>query len=225
MRQFVQGFYYEAAIDKAFDALAVALARSGQVGAAFALVDSVYANTPPGFDVASTTPVKIRISEQAMLTNNQRERPVLDRFLLKYLKSVHAGVAPGGNAFDVADNVLNVSASILPVCFWRPFAPASQLDTIAIIAPSLTYRLNDEPLNIGLSAPFKAYGLADKVYEANAEVSKSPFQLGFIRHMNINYLLLGYAHLKTSAPADGWHEYDEAELTLPADYNGYSRCN
>jgi hypothetical protein len=31
---------------------------------------------------------------------------------------------------------------------------------------------------------------------------------------------MGWAHLKTTTPGDGWREYDEIELTTPADYNG-----
>ena len=218
---------FQATFSQACNGLAVALARSGDVTAALAFVDSIYLNTSPPFKTIFVTPTKIRICEQAMLTNNQRDRFSMDGFLSKYLKDVHAGVVAETNPFDVTANILNVAASILPVCFWRPFVPTGQPDTISLVAPSLIYRLNNQPLTIGLSAPFKAYGLADKVYLANEEMNKSPFQLGFTRLTYINNILLGYAHLKTTSPGKekGWYEYDEAELTLPSDYIGYSRCN
>ena len=195
----------------AFSDLATAMARQGRVAEAFALSDSVRYMYELYYNLVST---KIRASEQAMLTNNQRAMPLLNGFLSQYLAYNQAGVISINK-----DNAPAVAASILPMCFWRPQV-TDQADTISLIAPSLTYQLNNELLVSGLYAPFKAYGLSDKLCQANREMADSPFILGFTLLKDINYILLGYAHLKTTTPDDGWLEYDEGELTSPADYHG-----
>ncbi|MBF9223871.1 nSTAND1 domain-containing NTPase [Hymenobacter ruricola] len=208
------GAHYRVAMDNALHEYALEVARGGNIVAAFAMADSIIATT------SYTLPQmnyehKIKISEQAMLTNSQYAHPVLDNFLAEYLSKTNAGVV---TSEAEEDGVIFPSASILAVCFWRPFVDKSQLDTIPLVAHSLTYRLNKVPLTIGLNAPFKADGLADDVYKANEEITNSPFALGFTRFMFINQALLGYAHLVTKAPGNGWYEYDEEGLTLPADY-------
>jgi hypothetical protein len=209
----------------AFSDLSTALAREGRVAEAFAL-----ANTTPSMLISNkgsasywapiyTAITKIRVSEQIMLTDNKGAQPLLNDFLLGYLNDNQAGLV----TIDTKKPP-TVAANILTVCYWRPTATAPH-DTIPLLAQSLTYQLNNQQLITGLFAPFKAYGLADKLNKANQEMADSPFRSGFTLFKDINCILQGYAHLKTTRPGDGWREYDEAALTMPADYVGYSSCD
>ncbi|MDO7853537.1 nSTAND1 domain-containing NTPase [Hymenobacter convexus] len=212
------GPYYSVAMDNAMHELALEMARGGYTLDAFALADSIIATTGymlPQMNYAH----KIRIAEQAMLTNSQQVQPALDNFLSEYLVKTQAGVV---GADDEETNAIHPSTSILAVCFWRPFIPKNQLDTIPLIARPLAYRLKKGPLGIALKAPFKGYGLANDLYKANDEINKSPFVFGFTKFSFANQALLGYAHFISPAIDSGWHEYDEEGLTLPADYLSFA---
>ena len=194
----------------AFSDLATAMAHEGRVAEGFALANSLKQFGYLG--EWSVMPTTIRVGEQAMLTNNRQVQTqrLINKFLWEYLLEKKAGHVMEKN--DGSD----VAASIFNLCFWRP--SSDKPDSVSLIAPSLIYQLNGEGLNTGLNAPFKAGGLADQVYLARQRLENSPFTLGNSRLRHISYILLGYAHLKARQTAQGWREYDEAELTRPADY-------
>jgi hypothetical protein len=191
----------------AFSDLAAALAHEGQVAAAFTLADAL--------GEPMTTITKIRASEQAMLTNNQSAQAFVDKFLHDYaIATVGAYVGE-----KQKERPRLVSGNLLSVFYWRPYAVDTQADVLVPFARRLV-NLNTDERNAAndLYAKCIGYSLADKCYLAKSQMPE--FQAVGLEDLDYNYILMGWAHLKTTTPGDGWREYDEVELTTPADYNG-----
>lgn len=163
---------------------------------AFALADSRLLGEP----LATVT--KIRASEQAMLTNNKRAQALIDPFLAQYRQKI-------------SNKPQIVASSIFPLLYWRPYPDRRQDAAFQRLAAFLAQEQNS---TTGIYALCKGYSLAGESHKAFEQIPV--YQSERIRQAEFNYILLSLAHLKTRQPGDGWHEYDEAELTAPADYDG-----
>ena len=194
------------ALQVAFSDLATALAHAGRIADAFTLANSL--------GEPLTTITKIRACEQAMLSNNQQAEGLIDDFLRLYHQNT---LAPYAGIKGLKPRL--VSSNLLSVFYWRPYATDRHRQEYLEMARQLVNFNNDERNAANeLYAKCIGYSLADECYVAKSQIPA--YQSIGLEQIDYNYILLGWAHLKTTTPGDGWREYDEIELTTPADYTG-----
>lgn len=181
----------------AFSDLATELAYAGRIPEAFALADAL--------GEPMTTISKIRISEQAVLVNNQSHRVLVDNFLAHYQQRI-------------SSKPLSAAASVISVLYWRPYANDQRASDFQQFASFLIKEGNSTVNNQGQLAMCKGRSFADHAYEAVRDIPA--YKSERFRQPYFNAVLLGLAHLKTTARGDGWREYDEVELVYPKDYIG-----
>jgi hypothetical protein len=180
-----------------FSDLASALAYEGRIPEAFTLANAL------GEPMATIS--KIRISEQAILTNNQKHQVLLDGFLEQYQQ-------------QISRKPLGAAASIISVLYWRPYADKQKNDNFYQFARFLIKESNSKVNKDGQLAMCKGRSFADHGYEAVRDIPA--YESERFRQPYFNAILLGLAHLKTTAKGDGWREYDEVQLEYPKDYDG-----
>ncbi|TDN38639.1 ATP-binding protein [Hymenobacter sp. UV11] len=180
-----------------FSDLATGLAHEGRIREAFTLANTL------GEPMATIT--KIRISEQAILTNNQGNQALLDGFLGHYKQQISA-------------KPLSAAASIISVLYWRPYADKGRNLDFYRFASFLIKEGNSRLNDNGQLAMCKGRSFADHGYEAVRDIPSYTSER--FRQPYFNAVLLGLAHLKTTTPGDGWREYDEVQLVYPKDYDG-----
>ena len=221
VRSFPKGSRYQLPIEMALFDLASAVAHVGRVAEAFSLADSL---AEP-----MRTIIKIRAAEQAMLTNNQRPATtelLHNFFLLYYLAHTRVMELPLFGAIPV-DRQQAVAGSVIPLYYWHSpnfdWMYWLYLRDARRAATNLSGEINTPEVNVAnsLYAACKGYSLAGRPGEALEQIP--PYESARFRQIDYNYILLGIAHRTTHHPADGWREYDEAELTLPSDYDGPAR--
>ncbi|GAA4037396.1 hypothetical protein GCM10022409_22960 [Hymenobacter glaciei] len=205
----------------AFSDLAAAVAHEGRMKQAFALADTL--------GEPMTTITKIRAGEQAMLTNNRSDEAqmALLTFLQQYLFD-KAGTIDARFIGRHVGKPQPVAGSIIPLFYWQPFT----VDLLHWFVPDAGRILNNQlsagevTTDAGLYAICKGHSLADEGSKALEQIPA--YEPAHFRQIDYNYILLGIAHLndRRNSPSlrahdrNGWREYDEAELTLPADYDG-----
>ncbi|MDO7854079.1 nSTAND1 domain-containing NTPase [Hymenobacter convexus] len=180
-----------------FSDLTSALAHAGRIPEAFALANAL------GEPMATIS--KIRISEQAILTNNQEHQALLDGFLEQYQR-------------QISPKPLSAAASIISVLYWRPYADKRKNEDFYQFARFLIKEGNSTVNSKGQLAMCKGRSFANHGYEAVRDIPA--YESERFRQPYFNAVLLGLAHLKTAAKGDGWREYDEVQLVYPKDYDG-----
>ena len=180
-----------------FSDLATALARAGRVPEAFAVADAL------GGAMATIT--KIRASEQAMLTDNQQHQALLDGFLGRYQRQLR-------------QKPLSAASSAIALLEWRPYSDTRHAPAFDSLASFLTKESNSVVRKIGLRAICKGRSLAGQAYQARQAIPT--YEPERQRQSYFNNILISLAHRHTTAPSDGWYEYDEQNLRYPVDYDG-----
>ena len=188
----------------AFSDLATAIAREGRLTEAYDIANTL--------DESMQTATKIRASEQAMLTNNTKQ--ATSNALVAF------GAEYTSKNKQPAHNGAMVPASLFPVVYWYLGDSGIVLWYLQnLFFAELSFNdLNNASTTNSLLAECKGYGLTNNSGIAKEQISDN--ESARARQLYYNALLTGFAHLKTSQPNDGWREYDEAELTQPADYDG-----
>jgi hypothetical protein len=179
----------------AYSDLAAKLAYEGRIPEAFSLADAL--------GEPMTTITKIRVSEQAMLTNNRKYQPLLDVFLARYQQQIDS-------------RPLSAAGSIIAVLFWRPYANDSKEDALRKTAGLLIREGSAFAQQYGLAAMCKGRSLADESYLAFRDIPA--YESERLRQQHFNAILLSLAHLKATPLNSGWHEYDETNLIYVTDY-------
>jgi hypothetical protein len=202
-------------LEVAFSNLATALAHEGRVTQAYGLAGAL---AEP-----MRTITQIRASEQLMLTDNRSAQATysLDNLLFKYYFLNTPKLSWLAFEDDEVRKSQPVAASIIPLFYWFHGDFNFFYRLFLRNAPSnLSESIDTNELSpaTGLYAALKGYSLAGEAGAALQQIP--PYEAARARQIDYNYLLLGIAHRKTSRPGDGWREYDEARLTLPADYDG-----
>ena len=188
----------------AFSDLATAIAREGRVTEAYDVANTL--------EESMQTATKIRASEQAMLTNNARQATT--SALIAF------GTEYSAKNKQPAHNGATVPASVFPVMYWY-FGDSGVIFWYVqnLFFSALSFSdLNNAGTTNSLMAECKGYGLTNNSGIAQEQISDNESYRN--KQLYYNVLLVGFAHLKASRPNDGWREYDEAELTQPADYDG-----
>ncbi|MGY3089017.1 energy-coupling factor transporter ATP-binding protein EcfA2 [Hymenobacter sp. UYAg731] len=192
-----QPAYSQEPLQIVFSSLTAAFAHEGRIPEAFKLANAL------GEPMATIS--KIRIAEQAMLTNNQAHQAMLDGFLGHYRQQ----------SLRYPENA---AGSIISVLYWRPYADDRHNATFYQLAGFLIKEGNSFVQGHGQLAMCKGRSLANHDFDAVRDIPA--YESERLRQPYFNAVLLGLAHLKTTSAGDGWHEYDDWQLASPRDYDG-----
>jgi hypothetical protein len=200
-------------LQMAFSDLATAIAREGRVAEAFDIANAL------GEPLQTAT--KIRASEQAMLTNNQRAAAYdsVVTFVNKYFSSTadEHSLQPARGRSSVAENISPLfywfwGRLRSGIAFWYSQDLFSSLTGISEIINNAS-----ETNSLTLMAECRGAGLTHISGIAKQQIPD--YESARSRQIYYNTILVGTAHLNENKLDNGWREYDEAELTQPADYD------
>jgi hypothetical protein len=202
---------FELPLQIAFSDLATAVAREGRLAEAF---DIAHALGEP-LEMAT----KLRASEQAMLVDDRRAKTGnLIADLSQEYVSGSDGKGPARNALSVPSLLITLpswgsgDAGIVWWYFQNLLFSLMGLDDIN--------DSNNADTTDRLMADCRGYGLTKIPGSAKEQIPD--YTSTRSRQIYYNTILVGIAHLNDHRPNNGWREYDEAELTRPADYDGTS---
>jgi hypothetical protein len=177
--------------------LATALSRAKRGPEAWALVRLLPASL--------STITAMRVSEQAMLLNDQSQQTALDSFLLAYQQAI-------------GQHPLKAANSIIPLLYWQPDEDSHRAKDFCGFATMLMQEGRSDTQRAGPVGMCRGRSLADHSYQAMRDVPT--YQAERLRQSCFTAILAGLAHFKNKQPGNGWREYDEKVLLTPTNYDG-----
>ncbi|MGY3090505.1 energy-coupling factor transporter ATP-binding protein EcfA2 [Hymenobacter sp. UYAg731] len=179
---------------------------------------------PEAMELAGTlarpmaTITKIRVAEQAMLTDNLNHQQLLDDFLEQYRRQVSRQPSGAGT-------------SVIGVLCWRPYNNEKgsfnydvsynpgDVDFVLPDLASFLIREGNSTVHLrGQLAMCKGRSFGYTPYYARLDIPAYESQR--VRQPYFNAVLLGVAHTEATTPGSGWREFDEVQLVYPKDYDG-----
>ncbi|MFD2718133.1 hypothetical protein ACFST9_05365 [Hymenobacter monticola] len=196
---------FELPLQIAFSDLAAAVAREGRLDEAF---DIAHALGEP-LEMAT----KLRAGEQAMLINDRRSK-AFDR-LTALEQEYNAASSKQASRSD-----FSTPAIVITLSYWTMGdvgAVGWYFENLFLSVLGYNEILSATNTSDWLMAVCRGYGLTNIPGSAKEQIPD--YTSARSRQIYYNTILVGIAHLNDHRPNNGWREYDEAELTRPAEYD------